>query len=189
MLLWYSRSGGIFCRVQSNALPICALFKYNILIDALTKVRHATEDHWSALGMKNHLETWSRFLSPNLTNLSPGCQLAYFFFFFSSCTMELFQGPEPARKVGFGYIFYSLQSRTRPLKGVPQIIELTLNHTLGENSPLQEPIFALLSLVRSLISLDRTEEMLFVLKMGSLLYLLFSSQNLCYLSPPSLGIA
>lgn len=81
MLLWYSRSGGIFCRVQSNALLICALFKYNILIDALIKVRHATEDHWSALGTKNHLETWSRFLSPNLTNLSPGCQLAYFFFF------------------------------------------------------------------------------------------------------------
>ena len=80
MLLQYSRSSGIFCRMQSNALLICALFKYNILIDALLKVQHATEDHWSALGMKKHLETWSRFLSPNLTNLSPGCQLAYFFF-------------------------------------------------------------------------------------------------------------
>ena len=37
ILWWYSRSSGIFCRVQSNALLIWALFQYNILIDALLK--------------------------------------------------------------------------------------------------------------------------------------------------------
>ena len=84
ILLWYSRSSGTFCRVQSNAL-IWALFQCNILTDALLKVRQDMEGHWSALGMRNHFkqrkdpETWSRFLSPYFTKLSLGCQLAYFF--------------------------------------------------------------------------------------------------------------
>lgn len=60
-------------------------------------------------------------------------------------------------------------------ESVPQILELALI-ILGEKKvSFWEPIFALLSFVRSLISLDKTEEILFMLKMESLLYLLFSA--------------
>lgn len=82
ILLWYSRSSGTFCRVQSNTL---ILFQYNILTDALLKVRQDVEGHWSALGMRNHFkqrkdpEAGSGFLSPYLIKLNLGCQLAYFF--------------------------------------------------------------------------------------------------------------
>lgn len=110
ILLWYSRSSGIFCRVQSNVLLIWALFQYNILIDALLKVRQDMEGHWSALGMRNCFkrrkdpETWSSFLSPYLTKLSPGYQLAYFFFP-SSCTMS-FPGTRAARRIRLDYIYF-----------------------------------------------------------------------------------
>ena len=58
---------------------------------------------------------------------------------------------------------------------VPRSLGLSLNPTSGRGSkmsPLSELIFAFLSLVRSLVFLDKTEDMLFMLK-WNLCFILF----------------
>ena len=123
----------------------------------------------------------SRFLPLDFATLISGCQLAYFTTALPThppCQLHLgaFQGPEPTGIVRLGYIFYSLELRMLSLKeGVPQILELALNILWEKKPPFLEPIFALLSFVRSLIFLDKTQEILFMLKMESLPYLLFST--------------
>lgn len=163
ILLWYSSSSGIFCRVQSNALLIWALLQYNILIDALLKVRQDMEGHWSALGMRNRCkrrkdpETWSTFLSPYLTKLSPGCQLVFFFFFFRPAALWAFQGPELLEESDWiTFIFFRIMNVSLERR---YALDYTLNpksHSRGKFSTLGASLHV--SLLTSLIFLDVAEK-------------------------------